>query len=140
MSALRSPPRWVTHDRWHGLVPIAAVVASLGVGLWLVPGAGTAWPGPMHRADVMLPGCGLTRASVALLGADLARAGRYNPAAFLVVPAAGVLLLRWLVGRATSRWLDIDLRMSPRLVAVAVVLVAALWGRQQANFDLLAVG
>lgn len=131
---------WSTEDRWRLVMPVGLLLAAATVVLRLVPGLADAWHAPLHKVGLMLPGCGLTRASLALLRADAERAWRYNPAAFVVVPVAVAVVSRWIVGRITGRWLDTDIRPTPPLLTVAALAVVGLWLRQQANFQLLISG
>lgn len=80
------------------------------------------------------PGCGLTRASLALVRGDIATAVRLHPLAPLLAPlalsVAGLALVRFVRGDSEPgpNWLA---RSSPRLVTtlagVLVVLVVGVW-------------
>lgn len=117
-----------------------AAVAAVSFGLWAVPGAGEVWHWLPHRVGLMFPSCGLTRATLLFLHGDVTRAVCFNPAAFVVLPAALAVVARWTFGRVSGRWLDIELRIPRRWAALAIVVVLALWARPQASAELLAAG
>lgn len=95
---------------------------------------------PLHRAGIMDPLCGGTRAALALAHGDPDLAWRYNPLVpFLAVAICG-LLVRWCWGRATGRWIAVDLIDRRALVVVTAMLVVALWVNQQAHASLLMSG
>lgn len=92
---------------------------------------------PLHFAGIMDPFCGMTRGTAATIRGDLIEAVRFNPASPLV-PLGGIAVLgRWMHGRRTGRWLTVVGRPGPLTVAVAMVLVVALWANQQAHAELL---
>lgn len=106
---------------WIAMAP--AVLA----GLAMFPGAG----GPTICPFALLtgtacPGCGLTRAGVALVRGDVAGAFAFHP---LVVPVALALGAAWLVGlaRRRGRRFDVDRRLIDRAVLVLGVLFAVTW-------------
>lgn len=95
----------------HG-VPPAAVA--------LVPCPLRAWSG------IPCPGCGVTRASVALARAELAQAWALNPAAFLLVPLA---TLAALAPRSLRRgWGALPERARRLAVAAALAACLGAWG------------
>lgn len=94
---------------------------------------------PLHRAGIMDPLCGGTRAALALSHGDLDLAWRYNPLVPLLAVAVGGLVARWCWGRATGRWITVDVNRRA-LVVAAALLVVALWVNQQAQASLLMSG
>jgi hypothetical protein len=129
--------RWSDTDRHGAVSGLAAAGLAVAAALAVFGLPPVDLHMPIHRLGVMDPGCGMTRGVRLTLRGDLSRAIEYNPAAPLV-PVAGVLVLvRWLVGRVTDRWLDVSFRWTQPLVATTVVVLAALWIRQQANVALL---
>ena len=60
-----------------------------------------------HRAGVVGPSCGITRAAVALAGGHIGRAWAFNPAVFVLAPVSAALIVRAAYGRLTGRCLTI---------------------------------
>lgn len=125
--------RWTDHDAWPALSMGAVAIVALGplfagVGLPDVP---VMWP--YHQLGVVFPSCGLTRGVVAIFRGDLVRAWKFNPASFLALALAAVLVVRAAVGVLAGRWLT--LQILPRRVhlLVAGLAVVALWAHQQRN-------
>lgn len=73
----------------------------------------------------------------ATLVGDLSSAVEYNPASPLLVAGAPLALAREAYGRFRGRWLNLRLVHRRTAVGLALVLLAALWMRQQAHADLL---
>ena len=93
--------------------------------------------GPLHHLGIMSPTCGMTRGVAALLRGDARAAWLYNPASFLVVAGAVVVLVRGAVGVSTGRWLTFVVDVTRvGWVAITTVMVA-LWVNQQAHATLL---
>lgn len=92
---------------------------------------------PLHFRGIMDPLCGMTRAVRALARADVRTAIEYNPASLLLAAGAGVMVARGVVGWRTGRWLGFVISRRRTVLIVALVLVALLWWRQQANAELL---
>ena len=132
------PSRVALPQRDPGLVAIRLVATGLIVfgilfAVFGLPALPTMWP--MYKFGVVLPSCGLTRGVVEIFRGDLGRAWRFNPASFLVVAVAPLVV----VWPATWRALSSGSMLAPasrRLaLGVAVVAVAVLWIHQQANAD-----
>lgn len=79
----------------------------------------------------MDPLCGMTRAVRAAARGDVRGAYGYNPGVFVLAAFASVALVRLLVGKTTSRWLEIRIVRPRFLRAVTAVAVMALWVNQQ---------
>lgn len=94
---------------------------------------------PLHHLGIMDPRCGGTRAMYLLFSGDFAGAALYNPVVFPLVLGVLVMLVRAAIGWTTRRWLTVRLPgRARRVVAVtALVLLLALWVRQQAMAELL---
>ena len=92
---------------------------------------------PLHRAGIMDPLCGMTRATRYLAQIRVRDALRYNPASPALPVAAVALWTRMLHGWWTGNWITIRIRWSARLVVAVVLAVALLEVRQQMNTDLL---
>ncbi|MGH9214614.1 MAG: DUF2752 domain-containing protein [Acidimicrobiales bacterium] len=86
---------------------------------------------PIHFVGIMGPLCGMTRGVAAATRADLGEAWWYNPAGPLVLGGALALVVRWVVGRSTGRWVRVRLRLTPLVVAVVGLVVAGLEVDQQ---------
>jgi len=110
---------WLRRDRWGGRARFLALVASP----WLVA---TIFGVPFCPTALFLhtscPGCGLTRATWAMLGGDFAGAVALHPLAPLVSPffvgTFGYLGLRYVIAGRTD--------MKPWLVTAVGVLSALL--------------
>lgn len=113
----------------------AAAARLFLLGLALV-GAGTAWAG-VHPGDfvflpcpsrllagVACPGCGMTRACLALVRGDLLLAWHHHPFSLALVPLAGVAALLPVAPARLQAWLRA--RLAPAAI-VGLVLVAAWW-------------
>ena len=117
--------RLETEDHAPWLLVIAAI--TLLGGVWLrvrgLPGADL--HGPLHRAGIMDPLCGGTRATYLLVRGDVAAAWSWNPLVPLLALAITAVVIRFIVGRLGGRWVNV---YAPRrvwfvaLVAGAVVL------------------
>jgi hypothetical protein len=88
------------------------------------------------------PGCGLTRATLALLQGDLASALHFHPLVFVLAPvfafALGVSLLDYVRGGAAStpdlvtKWLSVRARYRAAWGLLALAL--AVWGARFAGY------
>ena len=92
---------------------------------------------PLHRAGIMDPFCGMTRAARYLAQLRLRDALRYNPASPALPLAAIALWVRAVYGRWTGDWITIRIQWSARLVVPVVLAVALLEVHQQMNAALL---
>ncbi|MEZ4327613.1 MAG: DUF2752 domain-containing protein [Polyangiales bacterium] len=116
-------------DRSHSSsVKSAWTIATIGVGVVLIVLIG---PFPTCFFKVAFgapcPGCGLTRATLAMLSLDFAGVYRFHPLAPVVSPVLGWVLLRPLlvrVGIVSPDWLVPRGRL---FTALLVGLVIALW-------------
>jgi len=128
---------WARQDRHPTLAPPAAAGLLVAGVLALVGLPPVDLHGPLHDLGIMDPLCGMTRGTVAVLRGRLGQAVAYNPASPLLVAGAVLVLIRWLVGRLTGRWLDATLRRTPLTVGIAAAMLLALWLNQQAHAALL---
>lgn len=126
-----------TTDRWKPATLGALLAAPAAVVLAVFGIPPSPFMAPLYAIGVVLPGCGLTRAMVALVSGDMATAWAFNPASFALASAIVAGVVRSVVGFTTGRWLHARLRLSPPVVAAIVVSGALLWIRQQGNADLL---
>lgn len=145
------PSRWrpmpglghvrLDHADRHRLLTALAAVGLLAAVLLAVFGMPPVdLHGPTHWIGIMGPTCGMTRGVAATAGGDLARAVAYNPASPLVVAGAMAAVLRWVVGRATGRWLTFHLHVSRRGWIAILLGLALLTVNQQLHADLLVAG
>ena len=124
-------------DRWP-LATVATVgVLGAAVAFRLVGIPDVPLMQPLYALGVVLPGCGLTRATVALVGGDFATAWAYNPASYVVAVLVAAGLARAAVGVAVGRWVHVRLRPSPALFGIVALVVGVLWLRQQRSAELL---
>jgi hypothetical protein len=109
------------------MVPLLVLGAALWSGLASCP----------NRAmtGIPCPGCGLTRASLALLSGDLAGALHWHPLVFLLLPLAGFLVLRSMLSGAgligASAW---QVRVPNWLFIAFALLVFGVWGARLAGY------
>ncbi len=134
---------WTPRDRWRTLTALAAAGALLATAMAMFGLPPVDLHGPVHRAGLMDPFCGGTRATRFAARGQFGRAWTYNPLGIAVVVGAAALLIRAIVGVTCRRWLTVDLQLGPRgrrlAIAVVVLLVVALEIRQQSRADLLLV-
>ena len=97
--------------------------------------------GPFHRAGIMDPFCGGTRAARFTAQGRFVEAWTYNPLGVAAAMAAAAAAVRTAAGLITGRWLNLTVAWTPRMVrivvVVAVALLVALEIRQQGRSDLL---
>lgn len=134
---------WARRDRWRTLTVLAAAGALLAAAMAVFGLPPADLHGPVHRAGIMDPFCGGTRATRFAARGQFGRAWTYNPLGIVVVLGAAALLIRAVIGVISRRWLTVDLQLGPwgrRLLLVSVVLVVvALEIRQQSRVELLLV-
>lgn len=109
------------------MVPLLAVVVALWSGLASCP----------NRAltGVPCPGCGLTRATFALLSGDLVEALHWHPLVFLLLPLAGFLSVRSMLAGAGLIAANAWQVKVPNWVFIAFsVLVIGVWVARLAGF------
>ena len=128
-------------DRWRAVTfggPAVALVAG-AFAVFGIPS--TPFMEPLYAVGLVLPGCGLTRGTVALASGDPATAWAYNPASFAVAAGVVAAVARGLVFITVRRWVHLRVDASRTTVTVALIVaiiaVALLWVRQQAHADLL---
>ena len=131
---------WTDHDRLRamtacaaGIALVAAVMSRRGV-----PRLSLMWP--MDQLGFVAPTCGLTRGVVALARADFAEAWRWNPASYVIGLGIVAMAARFGAWVITRRWLHLHLRPTRTVITIAIVLLTALWVRQQAHAELLMSG
>jgi hypothetical protein len=109
------------HAPWlTGLVGLG-LVGGLYLRAFGLPGADL--HGPLHRAGIMDPLCGGTRATYVLVRGDLPGAWGWNPLVPVLAATAVVLIARFLLGLTTHRWLTVDLPRRAWGALIAGVLV-----------------
>ena len=109
------------HAPWlTGLVGLG-LLGGLYLRAFGLPGADL--HGPLHRAGIMDPFCGGTRATYVLMRGDLVGSWSWNPLVPVLAAAALVVISRCLVGLTTHRWLTIDLPRRGWVAIVAATLV-----------------
>lgn len=116
--------------RWAFLL---AVTLLLGVAaVWLFqagPGLGGYSPGCLMRKATGLhcPGCGMTRASHALLHGDFAAAFRFNPLGIVLFPVALAISGLEAVAWARRKPWPVRLSPGPRGAWALVIAIGAFW-------------
>lgn len=112
------------HDnaRWLFAVVGLSLVGALALWAWGLPG--TDLHGPLHRAGIMDPFCGGTRATYVLVRGDVAEAWSWNPLVPLLAVAVLAALARALVGWTRHRWLNVRMPRRLAVLGVATTLVA----------------
>lgn len=103
-----------------------AVVAAVSAALQLAPGEVSLLPCPVRLATgVPCPGCGMTRASIALARGDLGGALELQPLALLVVPllVAVALAPAW----SHRQWRRLGSPLRSGVLLAAFVLAIGLW-------------
>jgi len=77
------------------------------------------------------PGCGLSRASMALLRGDFARAFSIHPAVFIVVPVLGLYMLGQVATFVNPEWTRLAKLLRnkwlERSIIAMMIVVIALW-------------
>lgn len=128
-------------DRWRAVTFGGPTVAVLAVGLAAFGIPSTPFMQPLYALGLVLPGCGLTRGTVALASGDPAMAWDYNPASFVVAAGVVAAVARDVAFITVRRWVHVRVHASPTTLSVAlgvaIIAVALLWVRQQAHADLL---
>jgi hypothetical protein len=85
-------------------------------------------------AGIPCPGCGLTRATLALVRGDIAVAYHFHPLVFVLAPVyigvLGVAAWEFVAGPAASRtpWFDVTGRSATIAAVALLVLVLGVWG------------
>jgi len=112
VTAIQQPPRrpFVSieaTDRLPWLAPIVGLglVGALYLRVVGLPGADL--HGPLHRAGIMDPFCGGTRATLMLVRGDVAAAWSWNPLVPLLAVACVAILIRLVAGLASGRWVSL---------------------------------
>lgn len=93
--------------------------------------------GPLHFLGVMDPLCGMTRAVRFMARGDVGNAWRYNPASPFLAVAAVAVSVRWITGRITGKWWNVDIVSRARVYSVLALPTAVLWMNQQLNASIL---
>ncbi|MGW8437918.1 DUF2752 domain-containing protein [Nocardiopsis sp. NPDC055879] len=93
--------------------------------------------GPAHYVGIMDPLCGGTRSVWAVMGGDFATSWKYNPLGVPLVVGAVGTLVRFALGLATGRWLNVHVRSWATIAVVGGTLFGLLAARQQLNAELL---
>lgn len=125
-------------DRNRPLLAVAVpgIAAALLLAVVGLPAADL--HGPVHRAGVMDPLCGGTRALLLAARGDVAGSLWWNPLSLVLVVGAVAYLARTVIGLASGRWLNLILTWRDRRVwLVLVVAVTVLEVRQQSMREVL---
>lgn len=131
---------WDGFDRHRrfGVLAVVGLLAGAGMAVFGLP------PVPLHSplrlVGMVCPLCGATRAVQALMRGDLATAWSYNPIAFIVVPVAVLLLIRWVIGLAVGRWPNVLVTRPRMMWSMAGVVAILLWTNQAMHAELLRSG
>ena len=125
-------------DRHQPILVGALLFLAVGVALRVFGLPPIDLHSPLHRLGVMDPFCGGTRALVALSRGDVGTSWRFNPLVPALAVGVPMVVLRWVAGRATGRWVNVHVRRRRTAVALVALATAALWANQQLHADLLA--
>ncbi|MCP3914140.1 MAG: DUF2752 domain-containing protein [bacterium] len=107
------------------------LVAVVAVAAWTALSGAAAGevrlvPCPVHAVTgVACPGCGMTRACVALAHGEVASAWSFHPFAFLLVPLA--LCFAVAPGGTRQMWASVPDRVRTVVVTAGLVLCLGLW-------------
>jgi len=93
--------------------------------------------GPLHYVGIMDPLCGVTRGVRLTLQGHVARGWRFNPLSAVLVAGAIATLLRWAHGKATGRWINLNVVRRRIVLTIAAFLAVPLEINQQAHAALL---
>lgn len=115
------PVRIEVEDSAPWLMGVVLLASAGAVWLRVVGLSGADLHGPLHRMGIMDPFCGGTRATYLLGRGDLVGAWSWNPMVPLLALGASGLVVRFLVGRFSGRWVDLHL---PRRTWVALLAAA----------------
>lgn len=136
--------RWEPTDRHWWLTALAAAAVAVAAAMAIVGLPPVDLHGPLHRAGIMDPFCGGTRAARYTAQGRLDEAWRYNPLSILVVLGGVAAIVRAIVGITARRWLILSVAWTPRrrriALATVLLLLVALEVRQQLRADLLMAG
>jgi hypothetical protein len=86
------------------------------------------------------PGCGLTRATLALLRGDIAGAYHFHPLVFVLAPlyigVLGIAAWEFIAGPTPNRkpWFDVTSRNATIAAVALLVLVLGVWGARFLGF------
>jgi hypothetical protein len=125
-------------DKAQALLPLAITGLVIAFGLAVAGLPPVDLHGPFHRLGIMDPLCGGTRALRLAARGDIAGALAWNPLSPILLAGAVAAVLRFAVGAATGRWVNVRIATDRRLlIAAAAVLVVLLEVRQQTNATML---
>lgn len=113
---------------WRVLL-LAAVLLVLGTGAYLLWRFGTGWtPGCLFCkwTGLECPGCGMTRATHALLEGRIIEAFAFNPVGTLLFPIAGIAVSLKAIGWARGKPLPYEVPTG-RWGATAIAVVVIGW-------------
>jgi hypothetical protein len=123
------------------LVPSGALRRAAIVGVWAVAALGVLLA-PVKLCLVAIlfhapcPGCGMTRAALALLRGDFARAYALHPLSFVLVPFLGAIIARQIARyvQTGSAWSDPLPRWIEPVAAGLMVLLLGVWAARLCGF------
>lgn len=143
-TAARVQWTWQRRDQYWPLTVMGVVLLSAAVAMALFGLPSVGLRSPSHLLGIMSPTCGGTRAARYTAMGEWALAWRYNPLGLIVVIASAAASARAVGGLLTRRWLDVRIRWSrsgaTAAITLLVLLLIALWARQQLNAELLVAG
>lgn len=105
---------------WLAPVLMLGIAGALYLRVFGLPGADL--HGPLHRAGIMDPFCGGTRATYLLVRGDVAGAWSWNPLVPLLAVAGAMVLARLIVGLVSRRWVTIGGSRRMWIVAIGSLL------------------
>ncbi|MDL4814498.1 DUF2752 domain-containing protein [Actinomadura opuntiae] len=128
---------WDRDDRHRKLRVLAVLGLLAGAAMAVFGLPPIALHSPLRLVGMVCPLCGGTRAVQALMRGDVATAWEYNPIAFVVVPGAFLVLVRWAVGLVAGRWVNVQVPRRGVAWALALLAVAGLWAYQASHSAML---
>ncbi len=109
--------RNILKHAWHRVQPNGVAILAILAGTFFV----ITLDGPScllrRTVGIPCPGCGMTRATLALLRLDFAAAFAYHPLVYIIVPFIIVLSVLLITGRTTIK------KSTPYLIAIMACLV-----------------
>lgn len=136
---MRAPVRFRIEARdrhpWYTVAAAGGLVLGALMAVFGLPPVDV--HGILHYVGVMDPLCGGTRSVWAAVRGEWVMSWRYNPLGIPLVVGAAAVLVRFAVGAATGRWLNVRVRSWRALAVAGGVLTVVLGVNQQRNADLL---
>ncbi|QYG94248.1 DUF2752 domain-containing protein [Iamia sp. SCSIO 61187] len=114
---------FTAEDRMPWLTALLSIGILGGLYLRIFGLPGRDLHGFLHRAGVMDPFCGGTRATYLLVRGRLVEAWSWNPLVPLLALGAVVIFVRIVLGLTTNRWLQVSLSRRAWVPGVSALLV-----------------